>query len=189
LFYGNIFTDMHSIITYTKDDLLTNALFVISGSKTASRTRRRGVVFLTIWFLLLAAWCFSMDDIEWTLYCIGFAVAIFVLLPILQRVLYKNMYSKHIHEKYEKLKNVPFDTTLTTQRFFFNSVFSDVSLNTSQIESISETADHFFIKFNSQDTITLPKRSFNYQELNDLLSDVAQANDISINRQLSWKWR
>ncbi|MVN90139.1 YcxB family protein [Mucilaginibacter aquatilis] len=180
---------MHAIITFTKEDLLTNCLFVVSKSKLAKRTRNRGVIFLTVWFLLLAAWCFYEGDMEWTGYCIGLACVTFILLPFLQKNIYKKIYNKHTNEKFEKLKNAPFDITLTPDSFIYKSIFSDVTLNTSQIENITETGNHFFVKFNSQDTITLPKRSFDYQELNNLLKDIAKTNNIEVNRELNWRWK
>lgn len=180
---------MHAIVTFTKEDLLTNCLFVVSKNKLATRTRGRGKIILTGWFLILAAWFFYLDDMEWTGYCVALACAVFLLFPILQRTVYKKIYGKHMAVKYEKLKDSPFDITLTTEKFIYKSSFSDVSLNTSQIESITEIEDYFFVKFNSQDTITLPKRSFGYDELNNSLTQIATVNNVPFNRELDWRWK
>ncbi|MDT3402698.1 YcxB family protein [Mucilaginibacter terrae] len=180
---------MHAIITFTKEDFLTNYLFVVSKSKAITRMRRRGVFVLSGWLLLMAIVFYFLEDLTWMWYCIAASCAAFILFPQLQKLVYKKQYKKFVLEKFGKLQDVPFDITLTADKFIYKNIFSDVSLNTSQIENISETADYFFVKFHSQDTITLPKRSFDYNELNSLLTDIAQANNVSINRELEWKWK
>lgn len=180
---------MHAVITFTQEDFLTNYLFVASKYKLTARIRRQGAFVLSGWFLFMAIVCFLGDDLTWTGYCIAASVAAFLLFPQLQKQAHKRQYKTLVLEKFGKLKNIPFDITLTADKFIYKSIYSEVYLNTLQIETITEISDYFFVKFHSQDTITLPKRSFDYEELNNLLTNIAQANNLQVNRELNWRWK
>lgn len=180
---------MREIVVFSQEDLLTKYLFIASNTTRIKRGRNRIWIALVVLFTMLAIlYSFDADKFLMWLF-IAFGIILLLFFPFLITRILKRQYESIVAEQFNNVKNLPFEITLEDESISYKSNIGDVQLKISQIEQIDEIQNYFFLKFSSNDTITLPKRSFSYDLLNNYLMDVSTKNAIPFNRQLNWRWK
>jgi hypothetical protein len=176
-------------IDYTEQDLLDCQLFVASKSKIVKRTRRVTFIRVTGLCFFCAIVFYIGGDKVLMCYCIAVGIIALLFYPAYQRRFYKKHYHKFVTNKYKNLTDLDYKIQITQDTIFTTSKLGDGNIKTSQIEDITETSTYFFLKLSTGDTLTLPKRSFDAQNLNEQLVNIAAANNLSIKNELDWQWK
>ncbi len=180
---------MKACITYTQDDLLNNYLFVASKSDQLRYSRRKSWLLLIIFSFVAAVGGYIAGDKLLMWYCIAVGMFFLICYPFVQRLTYRRRYRKFAADRYRSLKDVQFTLDITNENITSESSIGNAVIDTNQVELVTETADYFFIRFISQATITLPKRSFDVQQLTRQLAAIAALKQDTIHQELNWKWK
>ena len=180
---------MKTDIDYTEQDLLDCQLFIASKSEIVKRTRRVTFMRVTGLCFFCAVVFFIGESKLLMYYCIAMGIISLLFYPTYQRRFYKRHYNKFVANKYKSLTDLDYRIEITSDAILTTSKLGDGNIKTSQIEDITETNIYFFLKLSTGDTLTLPKRSFNTQDLNEQLVSIAAANNFSVNRELDWQWK
>jgi len=74
---------------------------------------------------------------------------------------------------------------------FINSkaVGMESKISTSEIAQVNEIGSHYFIKIGSGASVILPKKTIDEQLFLLELNEIVKKNNISVNRELNWKWK
>ena len=103
----------------------------------------------------------------------------------------KNVYLKKINKSikvYESRFNKETELKVTDSELHVKSDAGNTSLSLHQIESISETADYFFIKLKTE-AIVIPKLQMEYPDtIATELKKLAEGLAVPFHKDLNWQW-
>ncbi|MBS7566285.1 YcxB family protein [Mucilaginibacter sp. Bleaf8] len=176
-------------VTYTQEDLLNNYLFVASKSDRMKRNRRKSWLLLVLFFVVAAITSYVGEDMYMMWGSIIAGLVLLLLYPSFQKLTYRRHYNKFANDRYNSLKDILYDFTITDDQIISESKIGNVIINTSQVESITETGNYFFIALSSKDVITLPKHSVDVHALSAQLTEMAQKHGLAICQELNWRWK
>lgn len=180
---------MKTSIDYTVEDLLDGQLFIASKSKIVERSRFRTWMSIVAISFICAFIFYVCNNTFLTYYCIFFGLLTLLFYPAYQRRHYRRHYLKFVNNKFKNLSDLNYSIEIEKDTINTNSKIGNGSIHTSQIDSVTETGKYFFLGLSSGDTLTLPKRCFNYDALLTLLTDISNSNKININKELNWRWK
>ena len=144
------------------------------------------LVFLTIIAILIFLSIYKNEN----LYAISLAlVALFIL--IFHKKQMKNNYEKMFKKSIQQYKN-RFDKIVelkfTETEIEVKSVAGNTQFYNSQIKSVIETKEYFFIRLQPE-AIIIPKRELeNIENINEYLNSLAKKLNIQYKENFEWKW-
>jgi len=144
------------------------------------------LLFLTIIAILIFLSIYKNEN----LYAISLVlVALFIL--IFHKKQMKNNYEKMFKKSIQQYKN-RFDKIVelkfTETEIEVKSVAGNTQFYNSQIKSVIETKEYFFIRLQPE-AIIIPKRELeNIENINEYLNSLAKKLNIQYKENFEWKW-
>ena len=177
-------------IILKEEDYLTHLLFVASKSKLV-KTRRR----TTLALYLAASVLLSFSTYHghnsflnwWQILLLG--VLFVFLYAFYQRYLYRKTYRKSIVEQYKGKMGSRKEIEFVDEQLFIRDYIGESRINLSKLQRIYETGAYFYLKFESSETLILPKSQIDSEELKTVLKALITRFNIPVIEQLDWKWR
>ncbi len=116
---------------------------------------------------------------------------LYIILSMTHSGRIKNVYFKNFQKSmkaYENRFNKEVKLKFSVSQLHIESVMGTTDFNISQIDSIAETKNHFFIKLRP-DTIIIPKSSVEHLVIlkNDIVS-IAEKLNLKFHQDTEWKW-
>jgi hypothetical protein len=168
-----------------EQDFLNFQLFAASKSDRINKKKRNGWIFLTLGSIMAAMYFYFNLNTAMTIY-FGIVTVIFGLFyPKYFKWRYKKHYKAYIKENYSKRFG-----QIETLEFNKDSIYSkdkigEGKINLSEIETINETDNHFFIKISTGVSLLIPKREVNnIDELRNKFEEIG----LYIEDATKWKW-
>lgn len=176
-------------ITLDKDDFLRYQLFTASKSKRIKNKRIRTWILLTISFLVLGLAIRQNEDGFLSYYFIGFSLITLIFYPLYQRRHYKKHYEKHIDENYAN--RIGIESELGFENGFIVSVGDNQEgkIKLTEIQEINEISENLFIKIKTGESVIIPSRYNEYDNLKKQLSDLVEPLGVTWINQQDWKWK
>jgi len=176
-------------ITLDKDDFLRYQLYTASKSKRIRNKRIRTWILLTVSFLVLGLAMRQNTDRFLSYYFIGFSIITLIFYPIYQRRQYKKHYEKHIKENYANRIGV--ESELGFEDGFIVSVGDNQEgkIKLTEIQEINEISENLFVKIKTGESVIIPSRFSEYDNLKKQLIDLVEPLGVVWNNQLDWKWK
>lgn len=168
-----------------EDDFLNYQLFTASKSERINKKKRNGWIGLTVGSLLLALYFYNIDKTFLSNYFIVVAGLTGFFYPKYFKWRYKKHYTTHIKENYKNRFNETEQLSFTGEYIEAKDKTGEGKIKVSELEEITETSKHFFIKLSTGMSLIIPKREFS--DLSQLETQLHQLN-IPIRNELDWKW-
>lgn len=174
-------------VAFTKEDYLEYQLYTASKSKRVKQNRIKNWLIISGSFLLIGVAFYQGGNNFMAFYFAIVAVISLIFYPFYQRKRYKDHYRKYVNDihNYE----VTCDIEINSKFVHTKDITGESKMNISEVVEINETGKYFFVKFSSNQSLILPKHSFNYESLFAELSEIASLNNMVINKELDWKWK
>ncbi len=144
----------------TEDDFLEYQFYIASKSKLNRKRRTQARIFISLAYLILGAYFLYQHEN----YVIGgalviFAVSWFVLYPYYSKWRYRRYLKGFIRENYSNRVNQSATLILDSDAIEAKSGSSKSSIAYSEIESLIERENHFFIQLVTNLSLIVPKRA------------------------------
>lgn len=166
-------------------DFLEFQLFNASRDPIIQKRKIKGWILLSIACALLAVFSFFSDALFLSIYFVALAIVVAFFYPKYFNWRYKKQYGNFILRNYSKSFGEIASLEITDQYLLSEDKIENKKIKISEIENISETANHFFLKTTSGMTFILPKREFPIGI--DLRKKFAEIK-VPIQDELDWKW-
>lgn len=173
---------MHTY-TLSLEDVVTYYQYIVSSKKKTGIQKFRFI--LSIYFILLGGICIYI-----TSYTMGAVLIVIALLyPFLGTKLMKWSYTKAFNKTIlancSGLIEAPNTFSVADDKIVIQDQGGVFYYNLSAVESVSEIASHFFIKFNNSDVTIVPKAEV---ELSQTIRTLITEKNLPHVVQLDWKY-
>ncbi len=158
-------------------DFLAFQLFTASTDDIIQKRKRKSRFFYSILFGMASVFCILNDTLFVGIYFGILAITMALFYPHFFRWRYKKQYANFIERNYSKRFGEPAELEITKDFIYSKDKVADGKVKLSEIESIHETALHFFIKMCSGMSFILPKREL---ESIDLFKETIQQLGLKI---------
>lgn len=175
-------------IIYTEEDYLTNTLFWVTKSKRAKRIKSQTIVLLIAFCLVISISAYFSSNYPMSLFFIFCAGMVFFFYPIYQRWYYKKHYLKFIKQAFKDKIGKPCEVEFTDDTVFTKDNSGEGKLGLQDIEEIYETEAYYFIRFNTEESLILPKNRLPESKFKEALNDMVNRYSIAFIEELNWKW-
>lgn len=179
-------------LTYTLSpgDYLNYHLFVASLSETLKEQRKRNRIIWSIVLVCLAFVFYGDNDRLLASYFFFLAILFAFFYPYYSSWRYKEAYKEYIHESYKNRFNKVSNITINSQQIHEIDENSETKISTLEIDKIYETAEYFFIKLKSNQSVIIPKlKTANVDLLKTELESIADERHILFIEMKNWKWK
>jgi hypothetical protein len=176
-------------ITLDKEDFLRYQLFTASKSKQIKNRRIRTWILLAFSFLVLGIVLYQHTDRFLSYYFIAFSIATFIFYPFIQRRLYKRYYKKHIEDNYANRIGLESDLGFEDEFIVSKGANQEGKIKLTEIEEINEISDNLFIKIKTGESLIIPSRLLEYNQLKRQLKDLIKPLGVSWKENFDWKWK
>lgn len=166
-------------------DFLEFQLFNASRDTIIQKRKVKGWILLSIGCALLAIFSFFSDALFLSLYFVALAIVIVFFYPIYFNWRYKKQYGNFILRNYSKSFGEIASLEITDQYLLSEDKIENKKIKITDIELVSETSKHFFLKTTSGMTFILPKREL--PKGIDLRKKFAEIK-VVVQNELDWKW-
>lgn len=173
----------------TENDYLMNTLFWVSRSKEATKSRWVNVVVRVLLFLVAAFSAYMNNSFYLAGFALLCAVAIVFLYPIYQRSFYKKSYLKYIRTIYKDRIDKMLTIDFKEEVVWTKDETGESEMNRSEIAEVHETADYFFIKFDSDEALFLPKDRIQVADFLVVMDRLSAQYSLKLNQMLDWTWK
>jgi len=171
-----------------KEDYLIFQLFAATKNPVMKKQRRTSR-FLILIILALIGFLFLNSNTLMSYYFFFAAAAFFLVYPLYSKWFYKRHFKKHADQFFDP------DTGILSVRF--SNLYMETSdkkgnssVKFSELMSITETGDYFFIQITKANYIIIPKREVaDVEALRDHLQRSGSEQNIPYSTELNWKWK
>lgn len=174
--------------TLEKQDFITQSLFSLSRSEVNRKAWNRARIRVPVVYVILGILMYFATDIKIALVFIIVAVLWYFYSPVFLRNRYSKHYDKTIEEKlsnrFGKEVTVAFNNELLETKDYLG----ESKLKTSAIETIFEIESHILIRFETGESLIIPKRGIKVEDLVISLKDLAKELKIEYVEEFDWKW-
>nr|WP_294877026.1 hypothetical protein [uncultured Pedobacter sp.] len=174
---------MHTY-TLSLEDVVTYNQYNISLKKKTGIQKLR-LIFSIYFFLLGIASFIYVESYTMGVVFIGIALLYPLLAPMFTKWSYTNAFKKIILTDCKGLIDAPNTFSVADNKIVIQDQAGIFYYNLSAVESVSEIASHFFIKFNNSDVAIVPKTEI---ELAQTIRTLVTENNLPHVVQLDWKY-
>ena len=179
-------------LTFSLDqnDYLQEQLF--SASKTSRIKKQRLRVWMIVsWSMVVLGVLFYQNkNMFLTYYFLALGIISFLFYPAYQRWHDKNHYAKFIADNYKYRFGQTTHAEFTEFAIECTDITGGSTINLTAIKNITETADYFYPKLKTGETIIIPKSKIDaVSELRMELKQICSRFSIDFIEDLNWKWK
>ena len=167
-------------------DFLDFQLFTASKSERINRKKRNGWAAITLGSLVIAAYFYLNQDNALAMYFGLVAVASAIFYPKYFIWRYKSHYTTYIRENYSKRFGQLERMEISTDFIVFSDKTGEGKVKLSEIETVNETARHFFIAISTGGSIIIPKSQLDNPAA---LKATFTGLGLNVKDETNWRWR
>ncbi len=173
-----------------EEDYHTHVLYTISQSSSATKTRAKIRVMMTLFLVIFACISFGNNSPGQTIYFSILAVVAFLFMPLYTRWNYKKTYLKHVKKFYKDRISESTSLEIKSDALLISDTKGESVLNFSEIAEINELTDYCFLKVTGGQSIIIPTYSIpSSDNLLLELTAIADKHDIPWNDEMNWIWK
>lgn len=168
-----------------QNDFLTFQLYTVSKSLNVLKTRQRGRFLTSIAGLLLAINLFVTGSYIAGVLMLAVAILTYSFYPRYHRWRLKNHFIKYSKKNYGS--HFGQEESLETNKDFIISknIAGEGKVKVSELDSLIELSDYFFLKMKNGSSIIIPKRFL--ENSTDFINEIGKYN-IPLTQELNWKY-
>jgi hypothetical protein len=167
------------------NDFLEFQLFTASTDPMIQKRKMRGWITMTIACILFAVFSFINGMIFLSGYFVILMIVVALFYPRYFKWRYKKQYAAFIYRNYSKRFGEPAELEITKDYIRSIDKVADGKIKLSQILSIHETINHFFIKIDTGMSFIIPKLELD--ESIDLKVEFKKIG-LKVKDQTDWVW-
>ncbi|MEM6718543.1 MAG: YcxB family protein [Bacteroidota bacterium] len=174
-------------ITYRvqKEDFLAVLLFNASNSKRIQKRKLYAWILISIGFATAAFIFYRRDDNFLTITYGIVALVTALFYPTYFNNRYKRHYTKHVDESYANRFGREETLEIQSEAILFKNSIAEGSMKINAITKVDETAQHFFVRVSSGETLGIPKKELTTIEA---LREKFKSLGIPVYDKTNWKW-
>jgi hypothetical protein len=166
-------------------DFLTFQLFTVSKSDTVLRTRRRGQLLTSIAGLLLSINLFVTGSTIAGFVMLAVAVATYLFYPRYHRWRLKSHFLKYSKKNYGSQFGQEESLETKIDHIISKNIAGEGKVKSTELESLTEIADYYFLKMKNGSSIILPKRDI--KEEKELVKELKKMG-VPLIQELEWAY-
>ena len=167
------------------EDFLEFQLYTASKDPIVQKRKLRSWILLPIVFSIMALFSYTSKTYYLAVYFAILAIIIALFYPKYFTWRYKKHYASFIGRNYAKRFGQPAELEITKDYILSKDKVAEGKVKLAEIEYVSETANHFYIKISSGMSFIIPKRALSPSV--DLISEFSRIG-IAVKDELNWKW-
>lgn len=169
------------------DDFLEYQLYEASKSKRIKNNRFKTKITFPIIYLILGVFSLIINDrLLFPIIMFLLAALWFLLYPIRSKKRHIKHYKNHIKETYKNRINRNIELEFNKDHVYVKDSGSESKIDTSEIKSLIELKNHFFLKLNTDMSLVIPKRVIN--NLNNFKEKMSELK-IPLIDELNWEFK
>lgn len=180
------------IINYRIDenDFLMHQLFAASKSARIKKTRQRNRLFLTLIYLVFAAWSFVTSRYLTGIIFSGIAILWFFIYPVWESHHYIRHYKAFIKENYRDRFGKEFSFEFGNDFIIAKENGSESKILTTELVVINEIAQAIFLRLKGGAAFILTKDKIaDIDSVKERLKELAAHLGIKYEIEENWKWK
>ncbi|MFI1772354.1 YcxB family protein [Thalassobellus citreus] len=171
----------------TNDDFLEHQLYEASKSKRIKRKRFKMRIINPVLFLTFGIFSYLSDNrLLFPLIMLVFAVLWFFFYPIRAKKTHIKHYKNHIKDHYKNRINKLVKLEFNENYIHMYDDTSESKIKTSEIKSLIELKNHFFLKLNTDISLIIPKKII--ENINDFKEEISELKTPIID-ELNWTFK
>ncbi len=167
-------------------DFLGFQLFTASKSNRIMKKRRNGWVQLTLLVLIIGIYFYQQDNVFMSGFFGLVGVVTGIFYPKYFNWRYKKHYSNFIKDNYRQRVGEVSIIDITKEYVYSKGKAGESKILLKEIDEVSDTMHHFFLKISSGQTLIIPKREIEDVEL---LRVELELIGLKIIDELDWEWK
>lgn len=168
-----------------QEDFIDFQLFTASKSERIRKNKNRGWIIMLILFAFLGINFYNSGNSTLAIYFGIVAIIVLLFYGKYFKWKLKNHYKKFVVENYSKRFGQLESLEINSDHIFAKDKTGEGKINISEIENVSETQNHFFIKITTGVSLIIPKTKIkNSQEIKSKFENLK----IPIIDETNWKW-
>lgn len=174
-----------------ENDLLNLQLYHASYDEESKKQRRNEKFRILGLSVLCGIMLFFDEDYRmYSYFFLGSALLFLIVYPWWSAWFYKRIYKKQVDNHFRDKLPYRMKAVFSDEYIDIESPKGYSRINISDIQSITETGEYFFIITDRTTTITIPKKEpEKTDEIRQQLESYATTTDIYFTRNLDWKWK
>ncbi|NMH27900.1 YcxB family protein [Flavobacterium silvaticum] len=171
------------------DDFIQYQLYTGSKSRRVINQRRKNWVVFAFSVVILNLLINWNKETGYLVFSLGFGFLLIALYPFYLGYYYKRHYEKFVRDTH--MNKVGILTRLDFDEDFIYSTdeTGDSKIYYTNLETINETAAHFFLKLKTGESLVVPKRKLANPETFEVeLRTIEKRFNVTRNSDLEWKW-
>ncbi len=169
-----------------ENDFLDFQLFTASKSKRINKKKKNGWLLLTISAIVMGIYFYMNQNMLMTIYFGIVSLTCGLFYPKYFKWRYKKHYKAYINENYSKRFGLIEIIEINDNYILSKDKIGEGKIKLSEIETINETGNHFFLKVSTGMSLIIPKDRINNP--NKVRSEFEKLG-LKINNELNWKWK
>lgn len=175
---------MHLHYSLDKNDYLQYFLYDAAHNKDLIRKKRKYLIYLAVLLIIIGINSYNNTGF-W--YFIPVFVLILCLFVFTLRRNYKSHYKKFIEKNYQERINLESDIYFEENMLMIKNRIAESKIYYESLEQINETADYFFLKLKTSESIIIPKvKISNETELKRFLQQLKNQYRLKEHIDLTW---
>lgn len=166
-------------------DFLEFQLYTASKDPIVQKRKLRSWILLPIAFTIMAIFSYLSQTYYLAIYFIVLAFVIGFFYPKYFSWRYKKHYASFIGRNYAKRFGQPAELEITKDFILSKDKVAEGKVKLSEIEYVSETPNHFFMKISTGMSFILPKKEIDASV--DLKAEFTRIG-LVVKDELGWKW-
>jgi len=167
------------------EDFLEFQLYTASKDPIVQKRKLRSWFLLPIAFSIMAVFSYMSETYYLAVYFTILAIVIALFYPKYFSWRYKKHYASFIGRNYAKRFGQPAELEITKDYILSKDKVAEGKVKLSEIEYVSETLNHFYIKISTGMSFIIPKRELDSSI--DLILEFSRIG-IAVQDELNWKW-
>lgn len=168
-----------------KNDFLAFQLYTASKSEGIAKKKRNGRLFLMVLFLLIAIYAYWQNHVGLAIYFGVFTLITYLFYGRYFKWRYKKHYQSYIKEHYQQRIGEVVETIFEDAFIVLKDKTGESKINVSELDTVYEIADYFFVKISSGISLIIPKKKVG--DANAVRKKLTTLN-IPIVQELDWEW-
>lgn len=178
---------MHLHYSLDKNDYLQYFLYDAAHNKDLVRKKRRTYLYVAMLLLIIGINIYNTAEGWYSVILFIFVLCLFVFtFKPSNKLHYKNFIDKNYQERINLESDIYFEENM----LMIKNRIAESKINYEILEQINETADYFFLKLKTSESIIIPKaKIINETELKLFLQQLKNQYRLKEHTELTWKSR
>ncbi len=173
-----------------QNDFLQHQLFLASKTGRIKKQRTISRLIVSGSMLVLSFLFYQSGNSVLFYYFLGVGILAIFFYPLYQRRRYKDHYARAIADTYKNRFGQTANIKFTDLAIETNDSTGESKINLSELDNITETGDHFFLRLKTGVCLIIPKSKIgDLTQLETELKQLCQKLDIDFVKELDWKWK